>query len=190
MLSFPTQRAHTSTHTFHTTSHLPPSDQRESVTRVSASPSQRKQPPNGSLLSTFPLRPAGWVGVFPECSLLFLIGHHSLVMFTLMSYMFIRHGPSLTWMGLWGDILCCLLPDKGQVISRNDRAPFPAWWAAAASSSPPVSACTEWALPAAVPQFRRLTLAEPFHESSVRQCVCSGGPCDCELMQAFIFNGT
>ncbi|KAF7484518.1 hypothetical protein GHT09_004172 [Marmota monax] len=31
---------------------------------------------------------------FPECSLPFLGGHHSLVMFALMSYMLISHGPS------------------------------------------------------------------------------------------------
>lgn len=68
---------------------------------------------------------------FPECSLPFLGGHHSLVMFTLMSYMLISHGPSPSLrMGLWGDILSHPLAGDPRIMPREQAAPPPASGAA------------------------------------------------------------
>lgn len=65
---------------------------------------------------------------FPECSLPFLGGRHSLVMFTLMSYMLISHGPSAPlWMGLWGDIPG--LAGSAQGASSSASRPTATPWA-------------------------------------------------------------
>lgn len=64
---------------------------------------------------------------FPECSLPFLGGHHSLVMFTLMSYMLISYGPSPPLqMGLWGDIPSHPLVGDLRIMPREQAAPPPA----------------------------------------------------------------
>lgn len=90
-----------SIHTFHITSHLPLSDQRESVTPVSASVSQETSAHLEStaiLESTvhLPIETYKMEGNILRTLLAFHIGQHSLVMFTFMSYMLINHSPSLT----------------------------------------------------------------------------------------------
>lgn len=97
-VSPPTHNTHD--HTRSTPVPASTSDQRESVTWLSLAFPRGRQGPTVHL----PTGARVMGGSIPEYSLPFLIGHHSLVMFTLMSYMFISHGPSLIQMGLWSDI--------------------------------------------------------------------------------------
>lgn len=90
---------------------------------------------------------------FPECSLPFLGGHHSLVMFSLMSYTLISHGPSPPLqMCLWGDICSHPLAGKDQIIPRKHTAPVPTWQAA--SISPP----HQWDIPTVGPTWSDYTI--------------------------------
>lgn len=141
----PYPHAHTPPHIPAITSQLPPLTKEsrhseEDLPPALASPPQEATPGVGS---SPPCRcqHRGWGASrqFPECSLPFLGDHHSLVMFALMSYMLISHGPSPPLrMGLWGDILSHPLASKDQMIPRKRTAPIPAWQAASTSPSPSV----------------------------------------------------
>lgn len=110
---------------------------------------------------------------FPECSLPFLGGHHSLVMFALMSYMLISHGPSPPLqMGLWGDIPSHPLAGKDQVVPRKPAAAVPACLCILLCFSGTVP--VKWDLPGAFTGFQlyctpgcSYTPTESFNESIV-----------------------
>lgn len=91
--------------------------------------------------------------------------------------MFISHGPSLTLeMGLWGDILSHLLSDKDRVPGIKElhfqpgRQPLLPLVLQSVRPHRAGLSCSVDRLVAGF-QFRGLTLAETFHEISVRQCV-------------------
>lgn len=111
---------------------------------------------------------------FPECSLPFLGGHHSLVMFTLMSYMLISHGPSAPlWMGLWGDIPG--LAGSAQGASSSASHPTATLWKEPRGH-------ISGSQPSAIPSSLHFP-AKSFHKTALGRCAKKAGPCADKLMQ-------